>query len=145
MLRRWKLLKCPVILPLSLTLAVTFMPVPAPGDTFTVTNQRETSLPGKVLDIAVSSGGRWDFVLTDQGKVAIYRFNGDLVQTLDVGTGYKTLEFSPAGNRLLLGGADDGKLKILTLALLYDLDYSGLPFKGPADAPVTIAVFEDFQ
>ena len=54
-------------------------------------------------------------------------------------------EYSAAGNRLLLSGMDKQEVKILTLSMLYELDYRGSPFKGPIDAQVTIAAFDDFQ
>lgn len=102
-------------------------------------------LSGEALDLAVSTDGRWTYVLTKAGEVAIYGISGDLLQTLKVGKGFDRMEYSPAGNRLLLSGSGKQELKILTLSMLYELDYRGSPFKGPADAPVTIAVFNDFQ
>ena len=103
------------------------------------------SLSGEVLDLAVSTDGRWTYVLTKAGEVAIYGISGDLIQTLKVGKGFDTIEYSPAGNRLLLSGSGKRELKILTLSMLYELDYRGSPFKGPANAKVTVAVFDDFQ
>ncbi len=128
-----------------LVISVTLCPTQSKGDTFTVTAQREMALSGETVDLAVSSDGQWTFVLLKNGKIAIYGINGDLVQTLMVGEGYDSLEYSPVGNRLLLSGGSNQKLKILTLSLLYELDYRGSPIKGPADAPVTVAVFDDFQ
>ena len=130
---------------LFLVIAITLCPTQSRGDTFTVTGQREMALSGGPVDLAVSSDGRWTFALMKNGKVSIYGTNGDLVQTLIVGEGYDSLEYSPPGNRLLLSGEGTRKLKILTLSLLFELDYRGSPIKGPADAPVTVAVFDDFQ
>jgi hypothetical protein len=103
------------------------------------------ALSDRALDIAVSSDGRWTFVLTGGGDVAIYEPSGDLIQTLKVGSGYDRIDYSQTGNRLLLSDPDGKKVKILTLAMLYELDYRDSPFKGSANAPVTIAVFDDFQ
>ena len=103
------------------------------------------SLSGEALDLAVSTDGRWTFVLTKGGEVAVYGISGNLVQVLKVDKGFDRMEYSPAGNKLLLSGAGKQKLKILTLSLLYELDYRGSPFKGPANAKVTVAVFDDFQ
>ncbi len=115
------------------------------ADSFSILQERETSLPASAMDIAVSNDGQYTFVLTRAGEVAIYSGTGDLVQTLKVGDGFDTIEYSPAGNRLILGGAGTRKLKVLSLAFIYELDYARSPFKGPAGAPVTIAVFNDFQ
>jgi hypothetical protein len=120
-------------------------PAPLLGDSFTILQERETPLSGYALDITVSGDGQYTFVLTSAGEVAIYRGTGDLIQTLKVGKGFNSVQYSATGNRLILGGSGKQKLKILTLSMLYEMDYSGSPFKGPESAPVTIAVFNDFQ
>lgn len=120
-------------------------PAWALADSFTILNQSEMKLSDEALDLAVSSDGRWTFVLTKGGDVAVYGAAGDLIQLLKVGKGFDNIEYSPAGNRLILGGSGKQELSVLTLSMLYDLDYMGSPFKGPANAPVTIAVFNDFQ
>lgn len=128
-----------------LVLAAITCPAVVHGDSFVVQDQREMALSGRALDLAVSSDGRWTFVLTGGGEVAVYGISGNLVQTLKVGSGFERIEYSAAGNRLLLSGSGREDVKILTLALLYELDYRDSPFRGSADAPVTIAVFDDFQ
>jgi hypothetical protein len=120
-------------------------PAWALADSFSIQNQSEIKLTDEALDMAVSSDGRWTFVLTKSGDVAVYGAAGDLIQLLKVGKGFDNIEYSPAGNRLILGGSGKQELSVLTLSMLYDLDYRGSPFKGPANAPVTIAVFNDFQ
>jgi len=121
------------------------IPAPSLADSFSILQEREMPLSGSAVDITVSNDGQYTFVLTSAGEVAIYRGTGDLVQTLKVGKGFDSVQYSPAGNRLILGGSGKQELKILTLSMLYELDYSGSPFKGPANAPVTIAAFDDFQ
>ena len=128
-----------------LGLVLVIFPAVSSGDSFSIVNQKEMTLSDGAVDLAVSSDGRWTFVLTKEGSVAVYGASGDLIQTLKVGKGYDTIEYSPAGNRLILGGSRQQKIKVLTLSMLYELDYKGSPFKGPASAPVTIAVFNDFQ
>ena len=84
-------------------------------------------------------------MLTRNGMMTVYGASGDLIQSFKVGTGYDSIEYSAAGNRILLSGPEKKELKILTLAMIYELDYKGSPFKGSADAKVAIAVFDDFQ
>ena len=115
------------------------------GDSFSIMKEQEMHLFSEALDLAVSSDGRWTFVLTKNGMVTIYGASGDLIQSLKVGKGYDSIEYSPTGNKLLLSGSDKQELKILTLSMLYELDFKGSPFKGPANAQVTIAAFDDFQ
>jgi len=48
-------------------------------------------------------------------------------------------------NTLILASSSTGALKIIQADQRYEISLSGLPFKGPVDAPVTIAVFDDYQ
>jgi len=122
-----------------------FVPADLPADSFSVMKQQEVHLFSEALDLTVSTDGLYTFVLTRNGMVTIYSASGDLIQSFKVGTGYDAMEYSAAGNRLLLSGPNRQEMKILTLSMLYELDYRGSPYKGPADAPVTIAAFDDFQ
>jgi len=128
-----------------LVIVLIMYPAPSIADSFSILQEREMPLSGSAVDITVSNDGQYTFVLTSVGEVAIYRGTGDLVQILKVGKGFDSVQYSPAGNRLILGGSGKQQLKILTLSMLYELDYRGSPFKGPANAPVTIAAFDDFQ
>src|SRR5680860_986663 len=114
----------------------TFLFVPAfvAGDSFSIMKEQELHLYSEALDIAISNDGSWTFVLTKSGMVIIYGASGDLIQSLKVGKGYDSIEYSTAGNKLLLSGSDKQELKILTLSMLYELDFRGSPFKGSANA-----------
>jgi hypothetical protein len=122
-----------------------FLPVLAAGDSFTIENQQDMHLYSEALDLAVSSDGMYTFVLTKNGMITIYSAAGELLQSLEAGKGYDSIQYSAAGNRLLLSGSSRKDVKILTLSMIFELDYKGSPFKGSADAPVTIAAFDDFQ
>jgi len=114
------------------------------ADLFEILNTRETAVLGDVVDVAATDDGSWSFVLTTRGEIVVLDPAGRITQTIEVGQGYEHLEYVRSSNRLLLGGGQ-GKLKIITLAMRYDIDTSGSPSRGPKDAPVTIAVFTDYQ
>lgn len=122
-----------------------FVPTHLAGDSFSVTKEQKVHLFSEALDLAVSDDGQWTFVLTRSGVVSIYSASGDLIQSIKVGKEFDTIEFSAVGNRLLLSGSGEKTVKVLSLSLIYELDYKGSPFKGAARAPVTIAAFDDFQ
>jgi len=52
---------------------------------------------------------------------------------------------SPSGSYLLLADSKDNTVELVQISFVVDIDISGLPFKGPADAPVVVAVFSDYQ
>lgn len=121
-------------------------PVPSVlSDSFDILERRETILSGAAVDLTVSDDGQWTFVLTGIGEVAVYDKSGQLLQTLKVGRGFDRIVYDQAGNRLLLGGSGRQELRVITLAMRYGIDVSGSPIKGAVDAPVTVAVYNDFQ
>jgi len=97
------------------------------------------------LDVAVSADGRWTFVLVQGGEVCIYGADGELQGTLRVKDGARGLAASPTGDRLFVAGRDPDRVDVVSVDFVHPIDDAGSPFKGPADAPVVVAVYNDFQ
>ena len=97
------------------------------------------------VDVAVSLNGRWVFVLTAQGSILIYSGDGRLEDEITVGKHVDGLKVGPEQDILLLTSRKNKTVEILVLDFIQNIDVSNSPFKGPADATVTIAVFSDFQ
>jgi len=97
------------------------------------------------LDAAVSLNGKWIFVLTDQGSILIYSSDGTLKEKISVGDHVDGIKVGPRENILLLTSRKNKTVQVISLDFIQNIDVSGSPFKGPADAPVVIAVFNDFQ
>ena len=114
------------------------------ADRFEILNAREIAVQGNVVDIAVTDDGLWSFILTTRGEVLVLDPAGRVTQTIEVGHGYEHLEYIRSSNRLLLGRGQGG-LKFIALTMRYDIDTSGSPSRGPKDAPVTLAVYTDYQ
>lgn len=97
------------------------------------------------VDTAVSGNGRYIFVLTDSGAVKIYSPEGDLKELIDVGEGFDGIQAGRDENLIYLKSSRDKTVKIVSLEFIQNIDTSQAPFKGPADATVTMVVFSDFQ
>lgn len=97
------------------------------------------------VDVAVSLNGRWVFVLTAQGSILIYSGDGRLEDEIAVGKHVDGIQVGPEQDILLLSSRKNKTVEILVLDFIQNIDVSNSPFKGPADAAVTIAVFSDFQ
>ena len=97
------------------------------------------------VDVAVSLNGRWVFVLTTQGSILIYSGDGRLEDEITVGKHVDGIKVGPEQDILLLTSRKNKTVEILVLDFIQNIDVSNSPFKGPADAAVTIAVFSDFQ
>ncbi len=97
------------------------------------------------IDVAVSPDGRRIFVLTDRGEVFIYSSAGKIEAKIDVGQHVDQLKLGPKGDSLILSSGKNKTVEIVTLDFIQKINVSGSPFKGPEDAAVVIAVFDDFE
>jgi len=124
--------------------ALTLLSAPAFA-AFDLRGSQKIDLGVKSLDTAVSTDGRWTFVLTEDGNVHVLTFGGEKVQLIETGKTFRKIEFSAAGTRLILSGGDTNDILVLALDMIHSIDMTGSPSKGPVDAPVVIAYFSDYQ
>lgn len=97
------------------------------------------------LDMAVSSNGKYVYVLSDEGVIYIYTSNGELKDKMSVGKTIDGIKAGPREDILFISSSKNKRVQIITLDFLQNINISGAPFKGPADARVVVAVFNDFQ
>jgi len=97
------------------------------------------------LDVAVSANGQWVFVLAEGGKLFIYSQDGKLKDSLTVGSQVDGVASGPREDMVFLSSRKGSTIQTIVLDFVYDINTAGVPFKGPANAPVTIVVFDDFQ
>jgi hypothetical protein len=108
-------------------------------------DSRTFKLDAKPIDMATSADGQYTFVLTEGGKVFILDRSGTLKDTLTVNESVISIGTSPKGDLLLLADSKENTLEVVKISFVVDIDITGLPFKGPADASVVLAVFSDYQ
>ena len=108
-------------------------------------SSRTIKLEAKPIDMTITADGKYTFVLAEGGKVLIIDSNGNIKDTLKVSESAMSIGTSPDGNYLLLADSAANTLELIQISFIVDIDVSGLPFKGAADAPVVIAVFSDYQ
>ena len=58
---------------------------------------------------------------------------------------YVGIDLDPSGERLFATSRQNKTVDIIQLSFIKKINTNGSKFKGPADAPVTIAVFSEFQ
>jgi ABC-type uncharacterized transport system permease subunit len=97
------------------------------------------------IDVALTADGRRIFVLTDQGQVLIYSSTDKMEAKIDVGKHVDQIKLGPRGETLILRSGKNKTVELVTLDFIQKINITGSPFKGPQDAPVVIAVFDDFQ
>lgn len=97
------------------------------------------------VDFQVSSDGRWLYVLSEEGKLLIYSAAGKLKDTIAVDPDVDGIKTGPREGVLFLVNSKDKTLQVVGVSISEEIDIKGSPVKGPLSAPVTIAVFSDFQ
>jgi hypothetical protein len=97
------------------------------------------------LDVAPSADGQWLYILTP-GEILVYSLQeGKITDRVPVGKEFDRIASLPRANGLTLSSSEKKAIQIIMLENVLTIDVSGLPFKGPRDAPVVIAVFDDYQ
>jgi len=110
-----------------------------------MTVARTLTLDETPVDSALSAGGKYIFVLTDKGKVLVYNPDGKLSDSIPVDKSIDSIKAGPREEILLLVSSKNKTVQVAVLEFVQEINVTGSPFKGAADAPVTIALFTDFQ
>jgi hypothetical protein len=110
-----------------------------------ITTTRQWQLPYTPTDMVQSVDGKMVYVLTDNHKLLIYEANGNLKASADVDPGVIAIDTDARGEHILLVDKDNKTFTSLSVDFVAEVDVTGSPFKGNADAPVTVAVFSDFE
>jgi hypothetical protein len=109
------------------------------------TIKKQLDLKGPTLDVSESKDGQWLFILTP-GEILVYSApEGRVINRIPVGKAFDRLIHFASNNTLILTSRSESTLKIIQLETIYTFDVSGLPFLGPEHAPVTLAVFGDYE
>ena len=103
------------------------------------------NLKEKPRDAAMSLNGKYIFVLTDKSEILVYSSDGNLEGTISVGKGVEGIKVGPRDDILLVTNAQDKTVQILILDFIQQINLSGSPVRGNADAPVAIVTFTDFE
>jgi hypothetical protein len=106
---------------------------------------RTMEIDGIPIDVALSPDGRKLFVLTDRGSILVYTSGNTPTDKIEVGRHIDQIKMGPKGAVLVLSSRAKKTLQIVQLDFIQSINISGSPFKGPEDAPVVIAAFDDFQ
>jgi hypothetical protein len=97
------------------------------------------------LDVAPSADGQRLFILT-RGEILIYSLpEGRIIDQMHVDKEFDRIASLPRPDTLTISSSTKKTLQVIMFESIYKIDVSGLPFKGPQNAIVTIAIFDDYQ
>lgn len=109
------------------------------------TRTQEAVAPAGTIDFTYSLDGKYVFFLTDAHQVQIYTKAGVLEGSVTVDPGVRRIDISPKGELLYLHNETDNSLTTVKIDFVVNIDVTGAPYKGNINAPVTVAVFTDFE
>lgn len=106
---------------------------------------KQFQLTDRPLDIAISGDGQLLFILTP-GKVAVYPGLVDVpLKQIPLDAGFDRMTYYEKTNVLILTNGTTNAVSVLEIDLVQKIAVEGSPFKGPEDATVVLAVFDDYQ
>lgn len=106
---------------------------------------RSLTTGARPIDVATSVDGRSVFVLTDDGVLSVFTPDGALTETFQLAKDAERIAVAPDGERVYVTFRQAKRVDVVQIDYVRDIHLTGAPVKGPAQAPVTIAVFSDFQ
>jgi len=115
------------------------------GEELLINKTRQWQLPFTPADMVQSVDGKYIFVLTDNHKLLIYEPNGNLKASADVDPGVVAIDTDARGEQILLVDKDNKTFTSFSIDFVAEIDITGSPLQGNPDAPVTVAVFSDFE
>ncbi|OGP54718.1 MAG: hypothetical protein A2Y65_11275 [Deltaproteobacteria bacterium RBG_13_52_11] len=138
--------KASTIVGIALVVIVSLVSVPSgiPAEVvWTIGGQLD--LKTSPLDICASADGKWLYILS-AGEVAVYSFADDtIVNRIAIDKAFDRMIYVKEKNALVVAGRSGNTVQIIQLDVVHQFVLSGLPYKGPKNAPVTVAVFSDYQ
>jgi protein-disulfide isomerase len=103
------------------------------------------TLGAKPLAMVHSLDAKYLFVLTENQKVEVYNNQGQLQGSIPVDPGVTAIDIAPQGELLYLIDGSTQTFTAVAISFVVAVDTADAPFKGPADAPVTMVLFTDFE
>lgn len=138
--------KVPSILGIVLVIIVSFFtvsPVIPAAVEWQISGQLDLKAPP--VDLCASADGTWLYILS-AGEIAVYSFFEEkIVNRISVDTAFDRMIYVKEKNALVVTSRSGKTVQIIQLEEVQQFDISGLPFQGSKRAPITIAVFSDYQ
>lgn len=107
--------------------------------------QSSWKLDAKPLDLVHTLDRKKVYILGDDQKVHVYSAQGNKLGFIPVDKGVSSIDIAPQGEALYLIDEQKNTFSSMLISLVKNIDITGSPFKGNANAPVTMAIFSDFQ
>jgi protein-disulfide isomerase len=122
-------------------LVLAAVPANAKVELFSLDNIGLDSTP---VDVATAIDGKTIYVLTGKAVLIYDIAQKQIVSELALNAEYDRIDVA-LGDLMVLAASADNRMEILRIDDIQPIVIHNRPYKGPADAPVTIAIFDDYQ
>lgn len=109
------------------------------------TVKKRLKLESTPIDMKMSAGGRWLYVLTKDGSLRVYSYQGNFVGKFEVGKSFDQIEPGTMDDEVYLKSSKEKTIQVIDVTFRHAIKTQDSPFKGKADAPVTIVEYTDFE
>lgn len=109
------------------------------------TVKKRLKLESTPIDIKMSAGGRWLYVLTNDGDLRVYSYLGNFIGKFEVGKSFDQIEPGTSDEEVYLKSKKKKTIQVIDVTFRHAIETKNSPFKGRADAPVTIVEYTDFE
>lgn len=131
---------------LLVSLVLTLLALPLPGNaTVDLEILQDIAIGAKPIDVAVSEDGYWIYVLTADAQVQVYSPQGELKGSVPVDNGAREITCGPEDEVVFVSNSERQTVQVVRISVVHDFPVAHSPVKGPADAPVTLTLFTDFE
>ena len=107
--------------------------------------QKTLKLEEEPLDVVMSTGGTYLYVLTGDGAVHVYTSAGVLRGSIQVGKDISSITAGPGDDIIFAKNEKDKTIQRILVGFIHEFNTKDAPYKGNINAPVTVAVFSDYQ
>jgi DNA-binding beta-propeller fold protein YncE len=106
---------------------------------------KNLAVEGTPVDVSATADGQTIFVLNDAGDILIFGPDGNLRDKISTGEPADSISAAPRGDAVVLGSRDRKTVRVISLETIRVINTDNSPVRGPVNAPVTIALYTDFQ
>jgi thiol-disulfide isomerase/thioredoxin len=106
---------------------------------------KQVSLNDPPIDITTSPDGSYVFILTS-GAILVYsRADDKIVNRIPIDKAFDRISFSTSTNEFVLVNTTLKTIDFIKIYPISQVNMDGLAFVGPPNAPVTVAIFDNYQ
>jgi hypothetical protein len=104
----------------------------------------KADIDAPILDVATNPAEDLIFLLTPEAVMIYSTKDRTVIDRIPIEQSFERIAFLE-GDRLVLTNGKPSRIDIIRFSRIYSIDLTNRAIMGPADAKVTLVVFDDYQ